>query len=246
MNGAPCANALQPGRAEAALGALRAAQVLTHQKLTPLERALGQNAALRLLSCSQSVTKAPLRAEMAQQAKRLIKALALSKDEIAALPSSAAQLSWLGADSDWQVGQVRTHLHESADGFASTVERAQHGAEFASVFRAILLDDHGELSASDVTTKLLLRRPAEAAGHFSACIATLDPTSAHCGAAVLTPVSSAFVAEALTRGDGSPACHQCHVQNHVNSLGFGPSTGLGPNTVSLDTARAPLLKALQL
>jgi hypothetical protein len=244
VNGAPCGNALKAERAEVAAHALLDAQGLAHEKLPPLERALLQNAALRLLSCSVNVEKAPLRAEIAQNAKRLVQALTLDASELAALPSSARELGWLGDGSGWQVGTLRTHLHELADGYVSTVERAQHEQQFASIFRLILVDDKGELHATDVASKLLLRRPAQAAGRFSVCIATLDPASAHCNVAALQPVSTALQTSALTLGDGAPACHHCHSFNHANSLAFGPSSGLGPETVTLEEAREPLLKAL--
>jgi len=245
VNVKPCADALKAGRAAAAAQALGAAQALAHQKLPALERALLQNAALRLLACSVNVEKEPLRSELRHNAQRLVHALALSAAEIAALPSSANQLAWLGDGNAWQVGTLRTHLHESADGYVSTLERAEHGPEFASIYRLILVDDHGELHATDVVSKLLLRRPTEAPGHFRVCVATLDPASAHCNTAALRPVSPALQSEAIERGDGTPACHQCHVQNHFNTLRFGPNTGLGPDTVTLDQAREPLLKALQ-
>jgi hypothetical protein len=238
-----CANALTGGRADAAARALRDAQVLTQEKLPPLERALLQNAALRLLTCSANVETDAMRKEIAQNARRLVKAFALDATEIAALPSSAGELSWLGEGSGWQVGTLRTHLHESADGYVSTIERAKHEDEFASIYRLILVDDKGEPHATDVVSKLLLRRPAEA-GRFSACIATLDPKSAHCNSASLRPAAAELQREALTPGSGMPTCNLCHVLNHANSPSFGPSVGLGPDTVTLDRERESLTKVL--
>jgi hypothetical protein len=240
----PCGGALTGLRADTAARALRDAQALTREKLPPLERALLQNAALRLLSCSSSVEKVPQRNEIVRNAKQLVKAFALDAAEIAALPGSAGELGWLGESSGWQVGTLRTHVHEIADGFVSTIERVKREQEFASVYRLVLVDDKGELHATDVASKVLLRRPAEAQGRVASCIAALDPVSAHCNSAALRPVSQAVQSEALSRGT-APACHQCHVQNHANSLSFGPNTGLGPETVTLDQAREPLLAALR-
>jgi hypothetical protein len=245
LTGMPlCANALKGDRADAAARALRDAQALTHEKLPPLERALLQNAALRLLTCSANVDKDATRKEIAQSARQLVKAFTLDATELASLPSSAGELSLLGDGGGWQVGTLRTHLHESADGYVSTVERAKHEQDFASIYRLILVDDKGELHATDVVSKLLLRRPAAEAGRYSVCIATLDPRSAHCNSAALRPVSAELQSEVLTPGHGMPTCNLCHVLNHANSSSFGPVVGLGPDTVTLDGARESLTKVL--
>jgi len=238
-----CATGLDGDRAERAARALEAAQPLTKQKLEPLERALLQNAALKLLSCSAGVEPKTRASEIARNAKALIKPLALSPEEIAALPGTSASLGpWLGDLGAWQRGTVRSHIHEKSDGYATTLQRVRHGDDYVSVARLILVDSNGELHATDVVSKVTRRRGRASDVHV--CIARLDTASAHCNHFELRPVGVNEGALAIQQSLPLPPCNACHVDGAPNTKIFGPTLGIGPDAVNLDEAREPLLHAL--
>jgi hypothetical protein len=240
--GKPCAGALEGDEAAAAARSLREAQGLVSNKLPALERALLQNAALKLLSCSSAV-EPKTRSEIARNAKAVIKSLALSPEEIQALPNTSPDLTaWLGDASSWQRGTVRSHLHDTSEGYATTLQRVKHDDDYATIARLILVDTHGVLHATDVVSKVMLRRGAGAV--VRSCIATLDANSAHCGAAQLRPVSEELGQLAIQQRPGAPPCRACHFAGHVNTPVFGPSTGIAPDAVNLDIEREPLAHAL--
>jgi hypothetical protein len=240
--GKTCAGGLEGDQAATAARALREAQGLASKKLPPLERALLQNAALKLLSCGAGA-EPKARAEIVRNAKPLLKALALSPEEIQNLPSTTPELTaWLGDANAWQRGTVRSHLHEASDGFAATVQRVKHADDYASIARLILVDTRGELHVTDVISKVMLRRGT--ADNLRACIATLDANSAHCGTAQLRPVPEEAAQLAIQQKPGAPPCRACHFAGHANTPVFGPTAGIAPDAVNLDTARDPLSHAL--
>ena len=239
----PCATGLDGDRAERAAHALRAAQPLAQQKLAPLERAILQNAALRLLSCSSSVEPKTRATEIARDAKALVKSLALSPEEIAALPGTSKGLEpWLGELGTWQRGTVRSHVHEKSDGDAATLQRVKRGEDYASVARLILVDGSGELHATDVVSKVTRRRGRDSDVHV--CIARVDVASAHCDTYQLRALSADEGALAIHQTLPLPPCSACHVDGAPNTKIFGPTLGIGPDAVNLDEAREPLLHAL--
>jgi hypothetical protein len=49
---------------------------------------------------------------------------------------------------------------------------------------------------------------------------------------------------AIQQKPGAPPCRACHFAGHANTPVFGPTAGIAPDAVNLDTARDPLSHAL--
>jgi hypothetical protein len=215
---------------EAAKRAERAvarARTLDPKPLSALERALLQNAALKLLACSDVITPKKRAETVATGARGLIEKLALAPDEIAALPGSTPQLrAWLGDPAAWlRAGPGTTRVHESTDGFARAYQALQKDDTLANVARLALVDSSGAPRIADVVGRVLMRRRVK--DEVRVCIVELDLESARCGApGALSPLPAA-AGESALKSPGAPPCTACHHANSTRSGKFGPARGAG-------------------
>jgi hypothetical protein len=241
FRGFSCQNWFAP-RSEQVLKALQQVAKLDVAKRAPLERAVLQNAVLEALSCSSSPGNKQ-GGPIASLARPLIKKLALSNDERAALPTSAAVAeAWLGSPDTWLRGLPKTALHTVGDGNTRTHTQLRRDSSLADLVRMVLVGSDGTPYVSDVAQRLVIRRSAGDEIHV--CIAVVDPLSATCNrAGSLTPLDKVAGERAIS-GPGSPPCFGCHFGNRPQSAPFGPDTGFAvsePTIASVRAALGPLL-----
>jgi hypothetical protein len=234
VSGAPCGQVISAERIPALGRALKGVLAISAQDLKPLERALLQNAALKLLSCTRAVPDAAGAGDLAKITRRLIGQLALSEQQMAELPPASTQLSsWLGDLASWDRGAGTTHLHELADASALAHQALRRGDDLANVALLVLSDEQGALHVTETAQRVLLRRTTPE--RVRVCIAELAPAAARCAeSGALSPVAPEEP-RAILAPSGAPPCAACHVNSALRGAPYGPAKGLG--LLPTDSAR---------
>ena len=243
VSAAACGLAVGVKDSAALARALKGALALSVQDLKPIERALLQNAALKLLSCARTQPDAPGAGELAQGTRQLLEKLALSAQQIAELPRASTQLSaWLGDSTSWERGTGGTHVHELADAHALVHHTLRRAGDLANVAELVLVDDQGVVHVTETAQRLLIRRTS--AESVRVCVAQLDPAAAHCSAgAELSPVTPDEPG-AIIIPKGAPPCAACHSGSTLRGGPYGPEKGLALMPADTERVRAALSSAL--
>jgi hypothetical protein len=239
VSAAPCGLTLSAKDTAALARVLKGALALSVEDLKPLERALLQNAALKLLSCAPTAPDAQGARELAQSTRQLLEKLALSAQQIAELPRASAQLpAWLGDSTAWERGAGSTHVHELADAHALVHHTLRRAGDLANVAELVLVDDQGVIHVTETAQRLLLRRASGQTVRI--CLAELDPAAAHCSAsAELAPVTPDEPG-AIIVPTGAPPCAACHAGSALRGGPYGPDKGLTLLPADTERVRAAL------
>jgi hypothetical protein len=222
---------------------------LDPKQLPAVDRALIQNAALELLSCTSGhgaaakSEMAPKNAAFSASARALIKNFALSAEEITALPMSTPELTpWLGDSANWQRGKGTSFLHTASEGYARAHQQLQQTTTVADVVRLVLVNQAGAPFVSDVVQRVAMRRREADGTHV--CIAELAPAPTNCGPATLHALDPERGAAAV-KSAAPPDCAGCHFDNTPRSAPFGPETGFQVSDASVARIKAWLKPLLQ-
>jgi len=239
VSAASCGLAVSVKDTAALAHALKGALALSVQDLKPVERALLQSAALKLLSCTRSLPDAPGAGELVKGARQLLEKLALSAQQIAELPRASTQLSaWLGDSTSWERGTGGSHVHELADASSLVHQALRRADDLANVAELVLVDDQGVIHVTETAQRLLLRRTSGQGVRI--CLAELDPAAAHCSAsAELAPVTPDEPG-AIIVPKGAPPCAACHAGSALRGGPYGPEKGLTLLPTDTERVRAAL------
>jgi len=217
-----CGLGLTGPRLERATKALNRASTIKESELAPLARALLQNAALRLLSCSVGAQPPKEGERVAKSARALVRRLAFSDRDLAALPTAESQLGpWLEQTASWvPATQRQTRIHDISSGYTLAQQPLKRDNDVANVARLIVVDTRGAPRVTDTVSRLQMRRTG--ASQVRVCIAEIDPGES-CKAA-LRPIEPDIGKTLVGGGRGGASCGTCHIGGRRPRSQFATAT----------------------